>query len=69
MLTVAKFGGSSVANTTQFQKVKNIVSSNPLRKVVITSALGKKDKGDSKITDLLFLLHAHIKYNVPFVQA
>ena len=66
MLTVAKFGGSSVANTTQFQKVKNIVSSNPLRKVVITSALGKKDKGDSKITDLLFLLHAHIKYNVPF---
>lgn len=66
MLVVSKFGGSSVANATQFEKVKNIVLSNPLRKAVIVSALGKKEKDDSKITDLLYLLHAHLKYNVPY---
>ena len=66
MLVVSKFGGSSVANSTQFKKVKNIIESNPYRNVVIVSALGKKEKGDSKITDLLYLLHAHLKYNVPY---
>ena len=55
MLVVSKFGGSSVANSTQFKKVKNIIESNPYRNVVIVSALGKKEKGDSKITDLLYL--------------
>lgn len=66
MLIVSKFGGSSVANSKQFEKVKGIVLSNQDRKVVIVSALGKKDKEDSKITDLLYLLHAHIQYNVPY---
>lgn len=66
MLIVSKFGGSSVANSKQFQKVKNIITSNQDRKVVIVSALGKKDKEDSKITDLLYLLHAHLLYNVPY---
>ena len=69
MLVVAKFGGSSVANALQFKKVKDIVlgkKENYYRNVIIISALGKKEKDDSKITDLLYLLHAHIKYNVPF---
>lgn len=69
MLVVAKFGGSSVANSTQFKKVKEIVLSNDLenyRNAVVVSALGKKEIGDSKITDLLYLLHAHLKYNVPY---
>lgn len=66
MLVVAKFGGSSVANFTQFEKVKNIVLSKENRRVVIVSALGKKEKEDSKITDLLYLLHAHLKYSVPY---
>ena len=68
MLVVSKFGGSSVANATQFKKVKDIVLGNPLRKAVIVSALGKKEKDDSKITDLLYLLHAHLKYNVPYTS-
>ena len=68
MVIVAKFGGSSVANSSQFKKVKDIVTSNPNRRVVVASALGKKEKGDSKITDLLYLLHAHLKYNVPYTQ-
>lgn len=66
MLIVAKFGGSSVANSSQFKKVKDIVLSKDNRKVIIVSALGKKEKGDSKITDLLYLLHAHLKYSVPY---
>lgn len=66
MLIVSKFGGSSVANSKQFEKVKSIVTSNKERQVVIVSALGKKDKDDSKITDLLYLLHAHLLYNVPY---
>lgn len=66
MLVVVKFGGSSVANTSQFQKVKAIVAAKENRKVIIVSALGKKEKGDSKITDLLYLLHAHLRYSVPY---
>ena len=66
MLVVAKFGGSSVANTSQFQKVKAIVEAKENRKVIILSALGKKEKNDSKITDLLYLLHAHLRYSVPY---
>lgn len=66
MLLVSKFGGSSVSNSTQFKKVKEIVLSNPYRNAIIVSALGKENKKDSKITDLLYLLHAHLKYNVPY---
>lgn len=71
MLVVSKFGGSSVANATQFKKVKDIVLSNDsenTRNAVVISALGKKEPGDSKITDLLYLLHAHLKYNVPYTN-
>lgn len=64
LLIVDKFGGSSVASSTQFQKVKNIVLEKKNRQVVVVSALGKENKDDSKITDLLYLLHAHIKYHV-----
>lgn len=66
MLTVAKFGGSSLSNATQFQKVKNIVLSDPTRQIVVCSALGKRDKSDTKITDLLYILHAHLKFSVPY---
>ncbi len=66
MLTVTKFGGSSLSCATQFAKVKNIIESDPKRKIVVCSALGKRDKSDTKITDLLYILHAHLKYSVPF---
>ena len=64
MLVVSKFGGSSVCDASQFKNVKNIISSNPLRRVVVVSALGKRNKEDNKITDLLYLLSAHIKYRI-----
>lgn len=66
MSIVCKFGGSSMADSVQFEKVKNIVFANPERKVVVVSAIGKKKSDESKITDLLYLLHAHIKYKVNY---
>ncbi len=68
MLKVTKFGGSSLSCATQFAKVKNIVMSDAERKIVVCSALGKRDKNDVKITDLLYILHAHLKHSVPFLD-
>jgi len=64
MLKVLKFGGSSMADATQFSKVRSIVEADPSRRVVVVSAAGKRDKEDHKITDLLYLCHAHIQYGV-----
>ena len=64
MLKVLKFGGSSLADSSQFAKVKKIVESDSSREVVIVSAPGKRDSEDNKITDLLYLTHAHLRYGV-----
>lgn len=66
MIKVAKFGGSSVANAEQFRKVKNIVDSDPSRKFIVTSACGKESHEDHKVTDLLYLIKAHIQYGVSY---
>lgn len=66
MFVVTKFGGSSLSCAKQFKKVRDIVLSDPMRKIVVVSALGKRDANDSKITDLLYILHAHLKYSVPY---
>ena len=55
MFKVLKFGGSSMADASQYQKVKEIVLAESSRKVVIVSAAGKRFSGDNKITDLLYL--------------
>ncbi|WP_461200856.1 aspartate kinase [Anoxybacillus sp. TBDG-1] len=55
-MKVAKFGGSSVANAQQFQKVANIITSDEERKFVVVSAPGKRYKDDTKMTDLLITL-------------
>ena len=65
MLKVTKFGGSSMADAGQFRKVRNIVLADPERRVVIVSAAGKRFSGDHKLTDLLYLCHAHTQYGVP----
>ena len=64
MLKVLKFGGSSMADAVQFAKVKAIVDADPMRVAVVVSAAGKRCKEDHKITDLLYLCHAHLKYGV-----
>ena len=64
MLKVAKFGGSSMADAVQFAKVKAIVESDEARRVIVVSAPGKRYKDDHKVTDLLYLCSAHLKYGV-----
>lgn len=64
MLKVAKFGGSSVAGAEQFKKVKSIIEADPSRRIVVVSAAGKRSSSDHKLTDLLYLCHAHINYGV-----
>ena len=64
MLKVVKFGGSSMADAGQYRKVRDIILSDPARRVVVVSAAGKRNKNDHKITDLLYLCHAHVRYGV-----
>lgn len=65
-IIVAKFGGSSLADSTQFNKVKSIALGNEKRRYIVPSAPGKRYKEDHKITDLLYLCHAHVEQNIPF---
>lgn len=53
-MIVCKFGGSSVANSTQIKKVKAILGKDSERKIVVVSAPGKRNSSDEKITDLLY---------------
>ena len=64
MLKAVKFGGSSVAGPEQFKKVKNIIEADETRRVVVVSAAGKRSGDDHKLTDLLYLCHAHLTYGV-----
>lgn len=66
MIKVTKFGGSSLAGAQQFRRVREIVLSDPARVCVVVSAAGKRHQKDSKITDLLYLTHAHISYGVSY---
>ena len=63
-MKVVKFGGSSMADAGQYRKIRDIVLSDPERRVVVVSAAGKRFKADHKITDLLYLCHAHTQYGV-----
>lgn len=63
-MKVVKFGGSSMADAGQYRKIRDILLADPERKVVVVSAAGKRNKQDHKITDLLYLCHAHTQYGV-----
>lgn len=52
-MKITKFGGSSLADATQFRKVISILAGDDSRKVVVTSAPGKRYSTDIKVTDLL----------------
>ena len=62
---VTKFGGSSLADGDQFRKVKKILDGNLNRKFIVPSAPGKRNSKDFKITDLLYLCHAHVQSSIP----
>ena len=57
-IKMTKFGGSSVSDAVQFQKVKKIIESDRSRLFVVPSAPGRRFAGDDKVTDLLYLLYA-----------
>lgn len=63
---VAKFGGSSLADGSQFAKVKKIISSDHKRRYVIPSAPGKRDSKDHKVTDLLYMCHQLASHGLDF---
>lgn len=52
-MKVCKFGGSSLSNGQNYRHAIDIIKSDPDRRVVVTSAPGKRYDGDIKVTDLL----------------
>lgn len=55
-MKVVKFGGTSVANAEQISKIISIVTADADRRIVVVSAPGKRNKADTKVTDLLIAL-------------
>ena len=64
MIKIAKFGGSSVADAEHFAKIRSIVEADPARRFIVVSACGRRYKSDAKVTDLLYLVAAHVRYHV-----
>ncbi len=65
-IIVAKFGGSSLSESKQFIKVKNIITSDNNRKFIIPSAPGKRHSKDHKITDLLYMCQQLASHGLNF---
>ncbi|MBQ9431824.1 MAG: aspartate kinase [Kiritimatiellae bacterium] len=55
-MKVCKFGGSSVADAAQVTKIIDIILADPDRRIVVVSAPGKRNSGDTKVTDMLIKL-------------
>lgn len=62
---VAKFGGTSLANASQVQKVVAIMRADPRRRAVVVSAPGKRHKSDTKVTDLLLAYGGFLNQGLP----
>ena len=45
--------------------MRDLVAADVARRVVVVSAPGRRHPDDQKITDLLYLCHAHLRYGVP----
>ncbi len=59
-MKVCKFGGSSLADAAQFNKVRQIIEADPQRVYIVPSAPGKRSADDTKVTDLLYQYHAAV---------
>ncbi len=60
-IKVVKFGGSSLADAEHFRQVAAIIKADPDRRYVVPSAPGKREKSDTKVTDLLYRCYDLIK--------
>lgn len=65
-IIVAKFGGSSLADKSQIEKVSDIVKANKNIKYIIPSAPGKRNGDDHKITDLLCMCYQLASHGLNF---
>ena len=63
--TVAKFGGTSLADADAVLRCREVVRADPKRRVVVPSAPGKRHPEDPKVTDLLYLCHDHARQGLP----
>ena len=61
MVKVVKFGGSSLADAEHFRQVARIIKADPARRFVVPSAPGKRNKDDTKVTDMLYTCYGMIK--------
>ena len=52
-MKTVKFGGSSLASAEKVRRVCDIITADPARRLVVVSAPGKREDGDTKVTDLL----------------
>ena len=57
MIKVVKFGGSSLADAEQFQKVRSIITADESRVYVVPSAPGRRYPDDVKVTDMLIRMY------------
>lgn len=69
MKKVVKFGGSSLASASQFEKVGKIIRSDINRVYVVPSAPGKRDSKDTKVTDMLYQCYALAEEGKDFAEA
>ena len=65
---VAKFGGTSLADAGQFQKIKDIIEKDPSRRFIVASAPGKRFPEDIKVTDMLLRCYQNAKNGEDYEQ-
>lgn len=65
-MKVVKFGGSSLADGEGFAQAIKIITADPERRVIVTSAPGKRNPDDIKVTDLLIEYAQRVIDQKPF---
>ena len=65
-MKVVKFGGSSLADSIQLKKVRDIILEDDARKYIVVSAPGKGLKNNHKVTDLLAMCHELSDHDLNF---
>ena len=68
MKKVVKFGGSSLASASQFEKVGKIIRAEKSRRYVVPSAPGKRFSSDTKVTDMLYGCYAKAEKGEDFSE-
>ncbi len=62
-ITVAKFGGTSMADAKSITKVAEIIKQDKRRRYVVVSAPGKRFSQDHKVTDMLYACYHDLQIN------